>query len=237
MVRVSAYTGPASSTRISTAARAKVTGMLRSSDEQHDPPDLRDRDGDDEDPRGRATDGVLAGRPHPLEDHREPHHDVAQDHHPVVEHLALLERGEHVGQAEREDQHPDHLHHRGQPVDPVVGVEGRGEPGEVDPGPRHREGREAEAHHPDPHVVLDQRVRELVGRGAEGDHEREVEEQLERGRGPVDLGHVAAGHPDDAVRLVGHGGILGIARVPSRGGQAAVSTAASWRRDRMPSLR
>ena len=65
---------------------------------------------------------------------------------------------------------------------------------------------------PDPHVVLDQRVRELVGRGAEGDHEREVEEQLERGRGPVDLGHVAAGHPDDAVRLVGHGGILGIPR-------------------------
>ena len=42
----------------------------------------------------------------------------------------------------------DHLQHGRQPVDPVVGVVGRGEPAEVDPGPADGEHREKEAASP-----------------------------------------------------------------------------------------
>ena len=117
---------------------------------EHDPGRLRDDQAADEEPADRRPVRVLAAGAQPLEDHRHPHHDVAEHHHPVVEVVVVQQRLEHVGQAERQDDDADHLHHRGEPVDPVVGVVRRGEPGEVDPRPRHRERREREAEDPRP---------------------------------------------------------------------------------------
>ena len=48
-------------------------------------------------------------------------------------------------------------------------------------------------------VAVHDEVRQLVGRLPEGDDEREVEEQLQRGRGPVVRARVASGHPREAV--------------------------------------
>ena len=70
-------------------------------------------------------------------------------------------------------------------VDPVVGVVGRREPAEIDPGPADGERREREAGQPGADVVLGEHVRELRRRDAERDDERQVEEQLQRRRHPV----------------------------------------------------
>ena len=59
-----------------------------------------------------------------------------------------LDRGEHRRKTEREDDDADHLQHRHQAVDPVVGVVGRREPAEVDPRPADGERREGERGQP-----------------------------------------------------------------------------------------
>ena len=50
-------------------------------------------------------------------------------------------------------------------------------------------------------VVLGQLMGELGGRDAEADHKREVEQQLQRRRGPVRLMRVAPGHAANAMHL------------------------------------
>ena len=137
--RVSAIHGPAHSTRVSRPTNTNVTAIDVFAIEQGHPAGLGHDDRDDVRPARLAPRRVLAGGARPLEDHRHAHDDVARDHHPVVDGLALVDRLEHRRQAEREHDHPDHLHHRRQPVDPVVGVVGRGEPREVDPRPDDRE--------------------------------------------------------------------------------------------------
>ena len=87
-----------------------------------------------------------------------------------------------------------------EPEDPVVGVVGRREPGEVDPGPGDRERAQREAEQARLDVVLGDEVRQLVGGDAEGDDEREVEEQLERRRRAVGLRRVAPVHPGASMR-------------------------------------
>ena len=171
----------------------------RVGEREEDPADLRDGEGEDEDLADLAPVGVLPGRPHPLGDHRHPHDHVAQHHHAVVDVLAVLERGEHPGQAERQHDDAHHLHHRGEAVHPVVGVVRRGEPREVDPGPRHRERREAEPDDPRAHVAGGEEVGQLVGGGAERDHERQVEQQLQRRRRAAAFVRVAPGHRDGGV--------------------------------------
>ena len=64
---------------------------------------------------------------------------------------------------------------------------------------------EREREQPGADVVLGQHVRELVGGDAECDHERQVEEQLQRRRHPVLLVRVAARHPADAMHLRSYG--------------------------------
>ena len=107
----------------------------------------------------------------------------------------MLDRGEHARQADRQDQHADHLHHGDEPENPVVGVIGRGEPREIDPGPADGEAREAEADQAGGVVALRQRMGELGGREPEADHERQVEQQLERSRDAVRLVPIASAHP------------------------------------------
>ena len=186
-------------------------GHARVREQQDEPSGLGDQDRDDVGLARRAAGRIVARRTRPLQDHRHPHHDVAGDHHAVVDGLALVDRFEHRGEAEREDHHADHLQHRGEPVDPVVGVVGRREPGEVDPRPGDRERAHREPEHGGLDVVLGQVVGHLVGRDPERDDEGQVEQQLERGRGPVRLVRVATlhavatvmkreGHPPDAFR-------------------------------------
>jgi hypothetical protein len=136
--------------------------------------------------------------------------------------LAVLQRREHRRQAEGEHQHAGHLDQREHPEDPVVGVERRGEPRPEDPRPGHREHREAESEEPGADVVSGEQVRELVGGDAERDHERQVEEQLQRGRGAVLLVGVAPAHPEHGMcRALGHapsvGKRAGQAEAPSEG--------------------
>ena len=180
-------------------------------DDLHDPAELGDRDRHGVGEAGAPTLRALPGRAQPLGDHRHPHHDVAEHHHAVVQRGALVDGGEHRRQPEREDDHPDHLDHGREPVDPVVGVEGRGEPGEVDPRPGDREHGEAEPGQRRPEVPLGQQMGRLVPGDAECDHEGQVEQQLQRGGDPARLVRVAPGHPDDPVGQPVHGRRHGVA--------------------------
>ena len=169
-------------------------------DREHDPERLRDRDRPDVDHRHRPPLRVVARRARPEEDHRHAHHDVARDHHAVVEDVAVVDRRERLLEPEREHDHAEHLHHRREAHDPVVGVVGRREPRVVDPRPGDGERREREAEDPRPDVVLRDVVRELVRRDPERDDERQVEEQLERRRGAVRLVRIAPGQAAAVVR-------------------------------------
>ena len=185
-------------------------GERRLGDQQGDPPGLGHQERRGVLVAGRAARRVLPCGAQPLEDQRQAHDDVAGHHDPVVDRVAVVQGREHVRQAEREDQHAQHLDHRGEPEDPVVGVVGRGEPGEVDPCPRDAERGEGEPEQRRPDVPLGQEMGQLVRGRAERDDEGQVEEELERGRGAVVLGRVAAAHPDPAMAAVlDHCGSLG----------------------------
>jgi hypothetical protein len=94
----------------------------------HHPADLGDRDGAGIAEAGTTTGGILSGRTQPLEHKGHAHDHVAEHHDRIVEAFAVLDGGEHARQADRQDQHPDHLHHGDDPEDPVVGVIGRRKP-------------------------------------------------------------------------------------------------------------
>lgn len=136
---------------------------------------------------------TLHGDAQPLSDHPDAHDDVAQDHHTVLE-VRLIERMEHLGDAERDQRHTDHLHQGDNAEEPVVGVEGRREPGEVDPRPDGREGAQQEADERVAEVTFgDLMCRRGAGEG-ERDDEDEVVEELQTGRDPPLLVRIATGH-------------------------------------------
>jgi hypothetical protein len=103
-------------------------------------------------------------------------------------------RFEHRRKAEGDDQHADHLHHRQEPVAPVVHVVRRREPREVDPGPRDGEARVEKAADPGADVPGGERVRQLAGGDSVRDDERQIEQQLERRRHAMRLVWVAPAH-------------------------------------------
>jgi hypothetical protein len=105
---------------------------------------LRDANGEGIGLAGPAPWRILPGCAQPQEDHGDPHHHVAGHGDAVVDWLALVDRMEDLGEAESEDDHSDHLHHRREPERPIVGVVCRGEPGEVDPGPADRKDGQGE---------------------------------------------------------------------------------------------
>ena len=125
-------------------------------------------------------------QPQPYE--RDPHHDVARDHHaPVLVH-------EHAGNAGCEDQDARDLQEDGEPVDHVVGVVGGSEPREVHPRPPDREEdewiREQHVRRVSVHQTVVQTRRGL----RDGDDERQIGEQLEWRRGAVLLFGIPTGH-------------------------------------------
>jgi hypothetical protein len=120
----------------------------------------------------------------------------------------VFDRGEEGRQAHRKDQHADHLHHGHYAVDPVIGVVGRREPGEVDPRQADRERREDEGGQPDRDVILGQHVGELGRRDAEGDDEGQVEQQLQRRRDAMLLVRVTARHAAKTMRTRRRGRLL-----------------------------
>jgi len=132
---------------------------------------------------------VLAGRAQPLRHQRQPHDHVPDHHGGEVE---PVERGRDAG---GEDQHPAHLHQRQDPVGHVVGVIGRGEPGEVHPRPPDPEEHRRVTRHRVGRVALGKGVVQLRRGQRHCDYERQVEQQLQRRRCPADFVGVAAGHP------------------------------------------
>ncbi len=149
----------------------------------------------------------------PLQHHGHPHDDIADDHHPQIEVIALLDGMEHRGQSECEDDHTDHLHHGQRPVEPVVGGEGRGEPGEVDPGQHDREHRQDKGRHRFARMPRGHHLGEIRCRGTDGNHEGQIEQQFQR-RGDTALFiGVTADHPDEAMRRPVRCGGCGVAHV------------------------
>ena len=178
-------------------------------EEQEHPADLRDgvrRDVWLGDPPARP---IVPRRSCPEEHHAEAHHDVSADHHTVVEALAVIDRREHLLESERENDRADHLQHRQQAADPVVGVVGRGEPRVVDPRPADREGGEQEPDDRRANVVSRQVVREPTCCSPERDRERQVVQQLQRCCDVPRFVRVASGQRTPAVGSLrspcGHG--------------------------------
>jgi hypothetical protein len=95
-------------------------------------------------------------------------------------------------------QHQDagHLRHGQQPVGDVVGVVGRGEPGEVHPRPPDREEDLEERHQPGHGVAVGDVVGQLRGDGRDRDHEGQIEQQFQLARGAVRFVDRTRPHPD-----------------------------------------
>lgn len=125
--------------------------------------------------------------------------------------MALVDRREHIRQADGEDEHAHHLQHREQAEQPVVGVECGCEPGVVDPRPDDGEHREREAGGRLADVRFGDAVREFVACDAEGGDEGEVEEQFERRRAAVRVAEIAPRHALEPVTVIAGCGHLGSA--------------------------
>ena len=148
--------------------------------------------------RGRSLVIVARDLP-PQEDQRHAHDHVARHHHAVVQRAAAHRSTEHRLQSERKHDDADHLHHRRQAEDPVVGVVGRREPRVVQPRPGDGERGEGEPEDARADVVLGDVVGQFVGGRAEGDDDGQVVEQLQRGRCAVVLMRVATAEPPSAM--------------------------------------
>ena len=157
-------------------------------EQPHHPADLQDADAGRVAQGSRPGGGVARGGPEPLRHHGDAHDDVADRHDGEVA------GGEGAVDAGGEDQDADDLHEGQQAVQEVVDVVGRGEPGEVDPGPPDGEEDQEVADDGRVEVAGTQGGVELGGRLRDRHHEAEVEQQLERGRGPVLLGNVPWAH-------------------------------------------
>ncbi len=116
-----------------------------------------------------------------------------------------------------------------QAVEEVVDVVGRGEPGEVDPGPPDAEEDQEVADDGGVEVAGTQGGVELAGRLRDGDDEAEVEEKLERGGGPMLLVDVPRAHRQHAEPTPGHGCPVGSAAREVGGGRMGGSIAADPR--------
>jgi Bacterial regulatory proteins, tetR family len=147
--------------------------------------------------------GMLACRAQPLGDQRQPHDHVPdQDRGEVV----VVEPGGYPG---GEHQHPTHLHQRQQAVRHVVGVVGRGEPGEVHPRPPDAEKHHEVTHQCMSHLPFSEGMMQLGRCSGHCHHERQVEQQLQRGGGALTLAGIAADHspqPRGGLRGQCHGG-------------------------------
>lgn len=141
-------------------------------------------------PQRHGSLGALraAGHPQPLGDQRETHDRVAEPDGQV--HM-VLEGPRHPG---GEDQDTGDLHQRHDPVERVVVVVRRGEPGEVHPRPP--DGEEDHRVVEDALARVSRRhgVHQLAARLGDGHDEAQVEEELQRRRDAVRLVPPPGGH-------------------------------------------
>ena len=93
-----------------------------------------------------------------------------------------------------EYQHADHLHHGHDPEQPVVGVVGRGEPREIDPGPADRKARKAKADEAREKVAVCQPRGGLGGGEAEAGCKRQIEQEFKWRGDAVRLMRIASTH-------------------------------------------
>ncbi|MGX1226101.1 hypothetical protein RKD42_007360 [Streptomyces ambofaciens] len=143
---------------------------------------------------------MLDGSAQPLRDHRAPHHHIAD--HDECE-VTVLEHGGHTG---CQDEHAGHLQQRQKPVRHIVGVVGRGEPGEVHPRPPDREEHRRIGSQPRTDMAFGEGVMKLGHGLGDGDHEGQIEQQLQRRRRPVSLPRIPpAHHPPQHSRRGGIG--------------------------------
>ncbi len=138
---------------------------------------------------------VVDRDPDPLRDERDAHDDVAADGEREV---ALIEDPRHPG---RQHQGTGHDDQHAQAVDDIVGVVGRCEPGEVHPREPDCDEHVRIAHERGGADALDDRMVEPFGRQGDRDNHDEVEEQLERRRGPALLRRIASAHRRGEVRM------------------------------------
>jgi hypothetical protein len=134
--------------------------------------------------------GEVVGDAEPLRDERHAHDHVADD--APREHVVLDVARDGGGV----DEHAGDLQQRQQAVRHVVGVVGRGEPGEVHPRPPHPEEGHQEPHDPVADVPGDELVVQPTRRLGDGDDEAQVDEQLQRRGPPVFLVGIADDGPD-----------------------------------------
>ena len=176
-------------------------------EQPHHPADLQDADAGRVAQGGRPRCGVTGGGPEPLGHHGDAHDDVADGHDGEVA------GGEGALDPGGEDQDPDDLHEGQEAVKKVVDVVGRGEPGEVDPGPPDGEEHQQVAHDRRVEVAGPQGGAELVGRLGHRHHEGQVEQELQWRRGAVLLVDVPRAHREHPQAAARHGAT----RVPVRG--------------------
>jgi hypothetical protein len=140
--------------------------------------------------RGGSAGRMLDRCPQPLAHHRQAHDDEADEHEGDIGSSTR----HHPGHAGGERQRASDLHDGREPVEPIVGIEGGGEPREVHPGPP-----DGEEHHQVPGDAEEEVsfgfgvVQRDAGLG-DRDHVGEVEEELERRRRAVGLVRVPRHH-------------------------------------------
>ena len=158
-------------------------------EEGEHPQHLHQQHPDGVDRRPLAMLGHRGADAQPLGDDGDADQHVADDDHPEV---AFLHARRHAG---GEHEGAGDLHERQQPVDEVVGVVRRAEPREVHPRPPHRGEHHAVADQRVGVALFDEQGLQRVRGLSDGDHDREVEQQLERRRRAVRLVGVAARPP------------------------------------------
>ena len=99
---------------------------------------------------------------------------------------------EHLRKSERQDDHADHLHHRGKPERPIIGVVRRCEPREVNPCPANREDCQDKGREAGGKMAFGEQVRKLLAGHSKRHDKGEVIQQLQRRCRPVPLIRIAA---------------------------------------------
>ena len=157
--------------------RDKARAPVLRNPEHADPCDLHQRDADGVANRRRPPFRIGRCRPQPLPDHRQSHHDVANDDGEVWR--VRLEHGRDAG---GEDQGAGNLNEHGEPVRHVVAVIRGRKPCEVHPRPPDGKEHHRIAGQAGSGVRFGDRVVQSARDLRDGDNEDQIEEELERRR-------------------------------------------------------
>lgn len=144
------------------------------------PVDLHQEDTDGISDVRPAAGGIVVCGAQPEQHHGETHDDIAKNDHGKVRRRLKQELD-----AGRHGQRSAHQDHRQEPVHDVVIVVGRRKPGEVHPGPPDAKESNQEGNDTFARMVFRNRMVQAGRRRRDRDHRHEVEQQFERGCGPM----------------------------------------------------